>query len=125
MIIPGLCGRLRKTEFTTEARRHGENKELVYDFGMTIMAWYNSCYTLSVKTAISLPDDLFRRAEAMAHKLKMSRSQLYAKAIVEFIERRQAARITQRLNEIYSAEPAKIDPAVAAAQSKSIERESW
>jgi metal-responsive CopG/Arc/MetJ family transcriptional regulator len=78
-----------------------------------------------MKTAISLPEDLFRRAEAAARKLKMSRSQLYATAIAEFIERRQAARITQRLNEIYSAEPAEIDPAVVSAQSRSIERESW
>jgi len=54
-----------------------------------------------MKTAISLPDELFRRAEAVARKLKISRSQLYATAITEFIERRQAARITQRLNEIY------------------------
>jgi predicted transcriptional regulator len=78
-----------------------------------------------VKTAISLPEDLFRRAEAAARKLRMSRSQLYAVAIAEFIERRQAAKITQRLNEVYSSEPAKIDSAVASAQSKSIEREPW
>ena len=86
---------------------------------------YNLCYTKGMKTAISLPDELFRRAEAVARKLKISRSQLYAAAITEFIERRQAARITQHLNEIYSVEPAKIDPALASAQSKSIERESW
>ena len=92
---------------------------------MPVPQWYNPCYTNGVKTAISLPDDLFRRAEAVARKLKISRSQLYATAIMEFIERRQAARITQHLNEIYSAEPAKIDPALASAQSKSIERESW
>jgi metal-responsive CopG/Arc/MetJ family transcriptional regulator len=91
----------------------------------TRLVWYNLCYTNGVKTAISLPEDLFRRAEVAARKLKMSRSQLYATAIAEFIERRQAAKITQRLNEIYSAEPAKIDPAVSSAQSKSIEREPW
>lgn len=90
-----------------------------------ILQRYNLCYTKGMKTAISLPDELFRRAEAVARKLKISRSQLYATAIMEFIERRQAARITQHLNEIYSAEPAKIDPALASAQSKSIERESW
>jgi hypothetical protein len=88
-------------------------------------AGYNTCYTNGVKTAISLPEDLFRRAEAAARKLKMSRSQLYATAIREFIERRQAAKITQHLNEVYSTEPARIDPAVASGQSKSIEKESW
>lgn len=85
---------------------------------------YNPCYTTGVKTAISLPEGLFRRAEAAARKLKMSRSQLYATAIAEFIERRQAAKITQRLNEIYSSEPASIDSALSSAQSKLIEKEN-
>ena len=47
-----------------------------------------------MKTAISLPDDLFRMAEAAARKLKMSRSQLYAAALAEFLERRRASKIT-------------------------------
>jgi predicted transcriptional regulator len=74
-----------------------------------------------MKTAISLPDDLFRRAEAAARRLKMSRSQLYANAIAEFLERRQTNKITARLNEIYSEEPANLDPALASVQSKSLE----
>jgi metal-responsive CopG/Arc/MetJ family transcriptional regulator len=78
-----------------------------------------------MKTAISLPEDLFRLAETAARKLKMSRSQLYTTAIAEFLERRQTAKITQRLNEVYLEKPSQIDPALASAQSKSIERESW
>jgi predicted transcriptional regulator len=78
-----------------------------------------------VKTTISLPDDLSRLAEATARKLGMSRSKLYATALVEFLDRRQTANITQRLNEIYSAEPAKLDPALASAQSKSLESDFW
>jgi metal-responsive CopG/Arc/MetJ family transcriptional regulator len=92
---------------------------------MRAKARYNFWYTKGMKTAISLPEDLFHRAEAAARKLRMSRSQLYATAIREFIERRQAAKITQHLNEVYSTEPARIDPAVASGQSKSIEKESW
>jgi metal-responsive CopG/Arc/MetJ family transcriptional regulator len=78
-----------------------------------------------MKTAISLPEDLFRLAEAAARKLKMSRSQFYATAIKEFLDRRHTAKITQRLNEVYSTEPARIDRALASAQSESVERESW
>lgn len=83
------------------------------------------CYTELVKTAISLPEDLFRLAEAAARKLKMSRSQLYATAIAEFLERRQTSKITERLNQIYSEEPAKLDPAMHSAQLEFIERDSW
>jgi len=86
---------------------------------------YNSCYTSLVKTAISLPENLFRQAEAAARQLKMSRSQLYATALAEFLERRRTNKITERLNEIYSEAPAKVDPALHSAQLKSLESESW
>jgi metal-responsive CopG/Arc/MetJ family transcriptional regulator len=78
-----------------------------------------------MKTAISLPEDLFRLAEAAARKLKMSRSQLYATAIAEFLERRQTSKVTERLNEIYSEQPARLDSALHSAQLKSLERDSW
>lgn len=72
-----------------------------------------------------LPDHLFRLAEAAARKLRMSRSQLCATALAEYLERRQASKVTERLNEIYSEEPAKLDPSLASAQTKSLARESW
>jgi metal-responsive CopG/Arc/MetJ family transcriptional regulator len=50
-----------------------------------------------MKTAISMPDDLFRRAEAAARRLRVSRSELYAKAIAEFLEGQQGKAITERL----------------------------
>lgn len=78
-----------------------------------------------MKTAISLPDDLFRMAEAAARKLKMSRSQLYAAAISEYLNRRESNKITARLNQIYTDTPARVDPALSAAQSKSLESERW
>jgi metal-responsive CopG/Arc/MetJ family transcriptional regulator len=78
-----------------------------------------------VKTAISLPDDLFRMAEAAARRLRMSRSQLYATALAEFLDRRRTSQVTERLNEIYSERPAKVDPAMSLAQSKSLQKDSW
>lgn len=78
-----------------------------------------------MKTAVSLPDDLYRLAEAAARKLKMSRSELYAAAISEFLARRQASRITERLNEIYTEEPATLAPALHSAQLKTLTKDSW
>lgn len=78
-----------------------------------------------MKTAISLPDDLFRMAEAAARKLRMSRSKLYAAAISEFLERRRASNITARLNKIYSRESSELDPALQSAQLRSLETEDW
>ena len=78
-----------------------------------------------MKTAVSLPDDLFRMADATARKLKISRSQLYATAISEFLERRRTKNITERLNRVYSQEPSGLEPALHSAQIKSLEKEDW
>jgi metal-responsive CopG/Arc/MetJ family transcriptional regulator len=78
-----------------------------------------------MKTAVSVPDDLFRLAEAAARRLQVSRSKLYATAISEFLNRQQRGAVTQRLNEVYSRQPAKVDSALRRAQIRSIEKESW
>ena len=78
-----------------------------------------------MKTAISVPDDLFRLAETAARRLHVSRSKLYATALAEFLERQQSHAVTERLNEVYARRPAKLDPALHRAQLRSIQKESW
>ena len=78
-----------------------------------------------MKTAVSMPDDLFRLAEATARRLRVSRSELYAKAIAEFLKQQRGNAITERLNDVYSRRPAKLDSGLHRAQIKSLERDSW
>ena len=78
-----------------------------------------------MKTAVSLPDDLFSLAETAARRLRISRSQLYATALTEYLNREQTDAITERLNEVYSLHYAKVDPLLNAAQLASIEPETW
>jgi antitoxin MazE6 len=78
-----------------------------------------------VKTAVSVPDDLFRLADAAARRLRVSRSQLYATAIAEFLDRRRSDAVTERLNEVYSRRRAKVDPVLHRAQVRSIGKDSW
>lgn len=78
-----------------------------------------------MKTAISLPDNLFKQGESAARKLKVSRSQLYASALKEFLDRRKADAITEKLNEVYSKESSELDPALARAQFEAIGEERW
>ena len=78
-----------------------------------------------MKTAISLPDDLFRLAETAARRLRVSRSELYATAIAEFLNRRRDTAVTDRLNELYSRSPAKLDSWLHRAQMKSLGKDSW
>ncbi|HLN01286.1 MAG TPA: ribbon-helix-helix domain-containing protein [Bryobacteraceae bacterium] len=78
-----------------------------------------------MKTAVSVPDDLFRRAEAAARRLRVSRSKLYAKAIEEFLKQQDRHAITERLNDVYSRDPAKVDTGLHRAQLKSLEKDAW
>ncbi|RKX73135.1 MAG: ChpI protein [Spirochaetes bacterium] len=55
-----------------------------------------------MKTAISIPDNLFAEAEETAKSMGIPRSQLFAKALEEFLNRHKRERITEKLNEVYS-----------------------
>ena len=92
---------------------------------ITPPGWYNLGYTRSVKTAVSVPDDLFRLAEATARRLRVSRSELYAKAIAEFLKQQDRSAITERLNDVYSRRPAKMDSGLHRAQLKSLAKDAW
>lgn len=54
-----------------------------------------------VKTAISLPEPLFERAEAFARRQKISRSQLFARAVEEFLRRHESQALLEALNRVY------------------------
>jgi predicted transcriptional regulator len=78
-----------------------------------------------VKTAVFVPDKLFAKAETAARRLGMSRSQLFATAISEFLERQQKNAVTERLDEVYSRRPARVNSALHRSQLKSIDKDSW
>jgi metal-responsive CopG/Arc/MetJ family transcriptional regulator len=79
-----------------------------------------------MKTAISLPDALFESAEALAHQLGVSRSQLFANAVAQFIAHHDQSRVTERLNAVYSDAAAEHpDLGLAALQARSLARDQW
>jgi hypothetical protein len=57
-----------------------------------------SGYTPGMKTAVSIPDPLFRDAERLAKRLQRSRSQLYADALREYVVRRSPDEIEAAMN---------------------------
>jgi metal-responsive CopG/Arc/MetJ family transcriptional regulator len=78
-----------------------------------------------MKTAVSVPDELFRQAEAEAKKLRISRSKLYATALSEFLDRKRSKSITERLNEVYSKQDSKLDPVLERMMLESLPKERW
>jgi metal-responsive CopG/Arc/MetJ family transcriptional regulator len=78
-----------------------------------------------MKTAISIPDKVFARADRAAKKLGVSRSELYTRAISKFVEDLQRNGVTEKLNAVYATEPSGIEPAVRRAQARAVGREVW
>ena len=78
-----------------------------------------------MKTAVSIADPVFRNAEQLAKRLKVSRSRLYTAAVADYIKRHRAADVTAKLNEVYGNSDSSLDEAIAAMQSRSVPRERW
>jgi predicted transcriptional regulator len=79
-----------------------------------------------MKTAVSLPNDVFDDAERLARRLHKSRSELYREAIAEYVARHEPERVTEALDRV----AAETDPAAdslfrAAAARRTLERTDW
>ena len=77
-----------------------------------------------MKTAVSIPDDIFHRAEELARRLGMSRSKLYAEAVSRMLREYDEEEITRRLDEVYSSLPeeeAGLDPGLEELQRRTLE----
>lgn len=78
-----------------------------------------------MKTAISIPDDTFTKAEKAAKKLGLSRSELYAMAVEHFIEPLLSDEITKTLDKLYSKEPSGLNKTVEKMQAFSFMEDEW
>lgn len=86
-------------------------------------------YTPGMKTAVSIPDDVFGDAERLAAELKTSRSQLYARALREYLARHSAEAVTAALDSMYGDQSADAaDPDLdfmLAASDQTLSRDEW
>jgi predicted transcriptional regulator len=82
-------------------------------------------YTFGMKTAVSIPDDLFRRADELAERLGKSRSEVYREALVDYVERRDIAAVTSALNEIADDLAAEQAGLADHAARRALERTEW
>ncbi len=76
-----------------------------------------------MKTAVSLPDQVFEAAEALAKRLGISRSELYANALKAYLQKFNRDHILQQLNQVYAEEDSSVDPILSTLQSMSLPHE--
>ena len=78
-----------------------------------------------MKTAISIPDEIFTAAEQTAKRLGVSRSELYSNAVKDYIESHVAERITEKLDQIYSEEESSLAANLLSMQTSSLCKDDW
>jgi predicted transcriptional regulator len=79
-----------------------------------------------MKTAVSIPDELFESADGLARRLGMTRSELYAKALREYLREHRGEGITEILDEVYGGEEeGALDPVVVRLQEGSLPADEW
>ena len=79
-----------------------------------------------MKTAVSIPDDVFAGAERLAHRMKRSRSDIYSAAVREYIARHSDDAVTEAMNSVIEKVGcAGADPFISLAARKTLEQVEW
>jgi len=78
-----------------------------------------------MKTAVSIPDKVFRSADSLAKHLGVSRSKLYSTALTEFLSQRQDLMVRERLDAVYGEKNSAPDSGLVDLQERSLLPEKW
>ena len=79
----------------------------------------------SMKTAISINDEVFEKAEKTAQQLGLSRSKLYSMAVLEFVQNHDPEAITAKLNQVYNNNSSKLDDDMLRANYDLFSKDVW
>jgi metal-responsive CopG/Arc/MetJ family transcriptional regulator len=78
-----------------------------------------------MKTAVSLPNDIFDRAERLAKRHGKSRSQLFSDALREYLARHAPDEITEAMDRVCISLGTETDPFSSMAARRILERSEW
>lgn len=78
-----------------------------------------------MKTAVSIPDDVFEDAERLASRLQTSRSKLYARALAEFVARHDDDRVTSLMDQAVREAGRESDLFLQVAAQRASQRVEW
>ena len=82
-------------------------------------------YTLGMKTAVSVPNEVFDRAERLAKRLEVSRSELYSRALREYLARHSPDEVTQALDRVCKDIDTTSEDFVREASRRILEATEW
>lgn len=78
-----------------------------------------------MKIAVSVPDDVFEEAERLARRLKRSRSEVYSRALAEYVARHAPDRVTEAMDRALDEIGEAADQFVRTASRRLLKRADW
>ena len=78
-----------------------------------------------MKTAVSIPDDIFERGERLVSQERRSRSEVYAAALEEYLARHAREEITDTMNRVCDEVGGTDDAFLSAAGRQVLDRAEW
>ena len=78
-----------------------------------------------MKTAVSIPDDIFEGVERLARQTRRSRSRLFSDALREYLARHAADQVTEAMDSVCAELGETKDSFVSAATRRILERSEW
>jgi metal-responsive CopG/Arc/MetJ family transcriptional regulator len=78
-----------------------------------------------MKTAISIPDAVFKAADRLARRRGVSRSELYTRALQTLLQADGDEQITAKLNEVYADAGSALPAELRRLPARVLDREEW
>jgi hypothetical protein len=82
-------------------------------------------YTPGMKTAVSIPDDVFEKVERLARRARRSRSEVFSAALKEYVARHAPDEVTEAMDRVCAAVNGQPDSFITAASRRVLEQTEW
>lgn len=82
-------------------------------------------YTLGMKIAVSIPDDLFARCERLRRREQRSRSNVFSAALTEYIARHAPDEVTEAMNRVCADVDTVPGDFIQTASRRILEQTEW
>ncbi len=78
-----------------------------------------------MKTAVSIPDDVFEKVERLARRARRSRSEVFSAALREYVARHAPDEVMGAMNAVCDRIGDRADPFVSSAARRLLEKSEW
>jgi predicted DNA-binding protein len=82
-------------------------------------------YTFGMKTAVSIPDEVFEKVERLARRAGRSRSEVFSAALAEYVARHAPDEVTEAMDRVCADMGDQEDTFVSAAARHVLEKIEW